>query len=94
MPDTEPVKVTDPPSVIVGGDGSVVIEVGVAENGQGLKTAMVAILCEALGIGDERVEFLDTDTSTVPDGGPTVASRGTLVGGRLWHGRHLRAYCT
>jgi len=62
-------------------DGSVLLEVGVSENGQGLKTAMVAILCRALGIGAERVEFLDTDTSTVPDGGPTVASRGTLVGG-------------
>lgn len=62
-------------------DGSVVLEVGVSENGQGLKTAMVAILCEALGIESERVEFLDTDTSSVPDGGPTVASRGTLVGG-------------
>ncbi len=62
-------------------DGSVLLEVGVSENGQGLKTAMVAILCRALGIDAERVEFLDTDTSTVPDGGPTVASRGTLVGG-------------
>jgi CO/xanthine dehydrogenase Mo-binding subunit len=62
-------------------DGSVVMEVGVSENGQGLKTAMVSILCKSLGIGAERVEFLDTDTSTVPDGGPTVASRGTLVGG-------------
>lgn len=62
-------------------DGSAILEVGVAENGQGLKTAMVAILCEDLGLDPERVEFLDTDTSTVPDGGPTVASRGTLVGG-------------
>jgi len=62
-------------------DGSVLLEVGVSENGQGLKTAMVAILCESLGIGAGRVEFLDTDTSSVPDGGPTVASRGTLVGG-------------
>jgi hypothetical protein len=29
----------------------------------------------------ERVRFLDTDTSRVPDGGPTVATRATLVGG-------------
>jgi CO/xanthine dehydrogenase Mo-binding subunit len=62
-------------------DGSAILEVGVAENGQGLKTAMVAILCKDLGLDPRRVEFLDTDTSTVPDGGPTVASRGTLVGG-------------
>jgi CO/xanthine dehydrogenase Mo-binding subunit len=62
-------------------DRSVLLEVGVSENGQGLKTAMVAILCQSLGIGAEHVEFLDTDTSSVPDGGPTVASRGTLVGG-------------
>jgi len=62
-------------------DGSALLEVGVSENGQGLKTAMAAILCEELGIGPGRVVFIDTDTSSIPDGGPTVASRGTLVGG-------------
>jgi len=62
-------------------DGSAVLDVGVSENGQGLKTAMTAILCEELGVDPARVEFKDTDTSAIPDSGPTVASRGTIVGG-------------
>ncbi len=62
-------------------DASVLLEVGVSENGQGLKTAMVKILCDEMGIDALRVRFIDTDTSSVPDGGPTVASRGTIVGG-------------
>lgn len=62
-------------------DGSTLLEVGVSENGQGLKTAMVHILATELGIAHERIRFIDTDTSSIPDGGPTVASRGTIVGG-------------
>jgi len=62
-------------------DGSILLEVGVSENGQGLKTAMASILAGELGIRIEKIRFIDTDTSSIPDGGPTVASRGTLVGG-------------
>jgi CO/xanthine dehydrogenase Mo-binding subunit len=62
-------------------DGSVLLEVGVSENGQGLKTAMVKILSDEMGIDASRIRFVDTDTSSIPDGGPTVASRGTIVGG-------------
>ncbi|MFH1830222.1 MAG: xanthine dehydrogenase family protein molybdopterin-binding subunit [Pseudomonadota bacterium] len=62
-------------------DGSILLQVGVSENGQGLKTAMVKILSAEMGIDASRVRFIDTDTSSVPDGGPTVASRGTIVGG-------------
>jgi CO/xanthine dehydrogenase Mo-binding subunit len=62
-------------------DGTIELQVGVSENGQGMKTAMAHILATELGVPLERVRFLDTDTSRVPDGGPTVASRATLVGG-------------
>jgi CO/xanthine dehydrogenase Mo-binding subunit len=62
-------------------DGTIELQVGVSENGQGLKTAMARILATELGVPLERVRFLDTDTARVPDGGPTVASRATLVGG-------------
>jgi len=62
-------------------DGSVLLEVGVSENGQGSKTAMARLLCNDLGISSEHVVYLDSDTSSITDGGPTVASRGTLVGG-------------
>jgi len=62
-------------------DGTVELQVSVSENGSGLKTAMTRIASGELGIPAARFRFLDTDTSRIPDGGPTVASRGTLVGG-------------
>jgi len=62
-------------------DASILLEVGVSENGQGLKTAMTHILAVELGVKEGRIKFLDTDTSSITDGGPTVASRGTIVGG-------------
>ena len=63
-------------------DGSVILQTGVSENGQGLKSAMTLILAESLGIKTTQIHFLDTDTSNIPDGGPTVASRGTIMGGQ------------
>ncbi|MBU0506062.1 xanthine dehydrogenase family protein molybdopterin-binding subunit [bacterium] len=62
-------------------DGSVLLETGVSENGQGSKTAMIRILSIELGINPDSIIFMDTDTSSVPDGKSTVASRGTLAGG-------------
>lgn len=62
-------------------DGSILLEVGVSENGQGLKTAMTHIAAVEFGVADECIRFIDTDTSSITDGGPTVASRGTIVGG-------------
>lgn len=62
-------------------DGSVLLEVGVSENGQGSKSAMARMLCNEMGIDASKVVYLDSDTSSITDGGPTVASRGTLVGG-------------
>jgi len=49
--------------------------------GTGGKNDPVPDLCRGLGVPLRRVGFLDWDTSSVPDSGPTVASRGTLVGG-------------
>ena len=62
-------------------DGSVYIYAGLAENGQGLQTVFSQIAAEELGISIERVRFMETDTALIPDGGPTVASRSTLMGG-------------
>lgn len=62
-------------------DASVILQVGVSENGQGSKTAMTRIAATELGIDPESIIYLDSDTSNITDGGPTVASRGTLVGG-------------
>ncbi len=67
--------------VSVQADGSVIVFTGVNENGQGLRTSMCQICSEVLGVELEKITFLEPQTSTIADGGPTVASRGTLVGG-------------
>ena len=62
-------------------DGSVYLHSGLAENGQGLKTVFSQIAAEELGCRLEDIVFMDVDTSLIPDGGPTVASRSTTMGG-------------
>ncbi len=62
-------------------DGSVIISSGVTDMGQGAQSQMSQIAAEVLGISMDRIQFLNTNTSTVPDSGPTVASRGTIMGG-------------
>ena len=62
-------------------DGSVYLISGLAENGQGLRMTFSMIAAEILGISPDDIYYLEQDTSRVADGGPTVASRSTLVGG-------------
>ena len=67
--------------VRVHSDGSVDISTGLVEMGQGLKTVFSQIAAGELGVTIERIHYLETDTSTITDGGPTVASRSTIMGG-------------
>lgn len=62
-------------------DGSIGIAVGTVEMGQGLTTTLLQIAAEALGVPIERIQLAPVDTSRVPDSGPTVASRGTMMSG-------------
>lgn len=62
-------------------DGKVVIAVGTTEMGQGMKTVLTQIAAEEFGLSMDDVYLLDTDTGVVPDSGPTVASRATLMSG-------------
>ncbi len=62
-------------------DGSVIVSSGVTDMGQGAQTQMSQIAAEVLGISMNRIQFLNTNTSRVADSGPTVASRGTIIGG-------------
>ncbi|UCE07116.1 MAG: xanthine dehydrogenase family protein, partial [bacterium] len=62
-------------------DGSVYLISGLAENGQGLRTTFSIIAAEVLGIHVNDIYYLEQDTGLVPDSGPTVASRSTLMGG-------------
>ena len=63
-------------------DGSVLVSVGLTDMGQGVATALSLIAAEVLGAEPARVRFHPVNTSRVPDSGPTVASRSTIMGGR------------
>ncbi len=62
-------------------DGSILLEVSIHENGQGSETAMMNILAKELGVSFDKIRYRRSSTSQIPDGGTTVASRGTLMGG-------------
>ncbi len=62
-------------------DGSITIAVGTVEMGQGLTTALIQIASEALALPLDGIHLVPVDSSRVPDSGPTVASRGTMMSG-------------
>ena len=62
-------------------DGSVYVSSGLNENGQGMRTTFAQLASEILGAKYGEVHFFEPQTATINDGGPTVASRGTLMGG-------------
>ncbi len=67
-------------TVILGRDGSVTVETGICEIGQGSWTAHAQIAAEVLGVPVERVKVVG-GTSDAPDTGATHASRGSSIGG-------------
>ncbi len=54
-----------------------------AEIGQGARTVHAQIVADTLGLPYEAIEVARADTAVVPDSGPTVASRTSMVVGRL-----------
>ena len=67
-----------------------ILRVSSTEMGQGSHTVVSQIAAEALGIGLDRVRFPYADTALVPDSGPTVASRTTMVVGSTVFGAALK----
>jgi CO/xanthine dehydrogenase Mo-binding subunit len=53
------------------------------EIGQGTNTVFTQIVAETLGIDPSLVEIAQPDTAAVPNSGPTVASRTTMIVGKL-----------
>ncbi|HXG91005.1 MAG TPA: xanthine dehydrogenase family protein molybdopterin-binding subunit [Blastocatellia bacterium] len=53
------------------------------EIGQGTRTIFCQIVADEIGVDFNDVEIEEPDTSRVPDSGPTVASRTTMVVGRV-----------
>lgn len=68
-------------SMAITKDGSVQCAVGNTEMGQGARTILAQIAADALGVPYDLVHVIETDTSYVPDSGPTVASRTTFMSG-------------
>lgn len=68
--------------IVIAVDGSVQIGVGTVEMGQGMVTVLGQIAAETLRCPLERIHFLNAETGMVPEGGPTVASRTTMISGR------------
>ncbi len=63
--------------------GGVEILAASVEFGQGIRTSFIQIVAAACGIPPEWIEVHQPDTAFVPDSGPTVASRTTMIVGRL-----------
>jgi len=62
-------------------DGSVNVDLGLTELGQGLRTCQSQMVAEGMGVSFERICFGYTDTSRSPATGACIASRSTLLGG-------------
>ena len=71
-------------------DGRVRVLAASTEIGQGTKTVFAQIAADALGLDYERVEVVQPDTADVPNSGPTVASRTTMIVGKLVETAALR----
>jgi CO/xanthine dehydrogenase Mo-binding subunit len=69
--------------------GKARVLVSSTEFGQGTNTILCQIAAETLGIDYDAVEMGPPDTSVVPNSGPTVASRTSMVVGKLVHSAAL-----
>src|SRR5712692_3035472 len=64
-------------------DGKVRVLAGSTEMGQGTNTVFAQIAAETLALDYAQIEILQPDTALVPNSGPTVASRTTMIVGKL-----------
>ncbi len=73
-------------------DGSVQVNHGGTEMGQGLNTKVAQIVADELGVPFERVLSTAADTNKVPNASATAASAGTDLNGRAaqFAARHVR----
>jgi CO/xanthine dehydrogenase Mo-binding subunit len=71
-------------------DGRVRVMAASTEMGQGTNTIFSQIVGEALGIDQEQIEIVQPDTGNVPNSGPTVASRTSMIVGKLVESAALR----
>jgi CO/xanthine dehydrogenase Mo-binding subunit len=63
--------------------GRVCVSASMTEMGQGTNTVLTQVAAEALGAAYDFIDIKRPDTAAVPNSGPTVASRTSMVIGRL-----------
>jgi CO/xanthine dehydrogenase Mo-binding subunit len=76
-------RMRSPVKVALQDDGRIEVFTAMVDMGQGSAVVFPQIACEAGGLTGEDLVFADPDTARVPDSGPTVASRTTMVVGRV-----------
>src|ERR1700704_2086092 len=65
----------------VNGDGTVTVYCGKVDLGQGLRIAIPQIAAEELGIGIDKIRYVEGDTALTPNQGQTSGSTGIQRGG-------------
>jgi CO/xanthine dehydrogenase Mo-binding subunit len=87
------VKLASVASLELDASGRVRILTASTEMGQGTRTIFPQLVAAELGVVADQLDLAPTDTSIVPDSGPTVASRTAMVVGGLLvqAARRLRA---
>lgn len=68
--------------ILIYTDGTVQLNHGGTEMGQGLNTKVAQIVAEVLQIDVDRIQITATDTGKVPNTSPTAASSGTDLNGK------------
>ena len=64
-------------------EGRVRVFAASTEMGQGTNTIFSQIAAETLGLDPAQIEIVQPDTASVPNSGPTVASRTSMIVGKL-----------
>jgi len=68
--------------VLIYTDGSIQVNHGGTEMGQGLHTKMIQVAAKALGVNIERIRLMSTSTDKVPNTSATAASSGSDLNGQ------------
>ena len=74
-------RMRSPVTVRLDDEGRLEVLTAMTDMGQGCAAIFPQIVCEAAGLEVDDIRFAETDTDLVPDSGPTVASRTTMIVG-------------
>ena len=76
---------TEGAKVEIDRSGRVTVYTGLSPHGQGTETTFAQLVSKELGVDPEQVKVIHGDTSLVPFGHGTAASRGTVTGANALH---------